>query len=108
MRKEIELGKNVDEIINFAVNAPDIPHLYANGFINAMGNGDTVLILQQNGKPIATLNLSFTLTKTLAQKLEQIIGDLEKDTKNIIMTTDDISGALAKREKKKRKKRNKK
>lgn len=108
MKKEIELGKSVDEIINFAVNTPDIPHLYANGFINAMGNGDTVLILQQNGKPIATLNLSFTLTKTLAQKLEQIIGKLEKDTKNIIMTTDDIGEALAKGGKQKTKKRNKK
>lgn len=95
--------EKIEEIINSAVNSPDLPHLYANGFISALGNGDTLLILQQSGRPIATLNLSFTLAKTLVQKLGGIIEGLEADSGNTIMTTDDMTRILAKREQKKTK-----
>ncbi len=95
--------EKIEEIINIAVNSPDLPHLYANGFISVLGNGDTLLVLQQSGRPIATLNLSFTLAKTLVQKLGGIIESLETDSGNTIMTTDDMSRILAKREQKKTK-----
>jgi len=90
--------EKIQETIKFAINAPDLPHLYANGFISALGNGDTLLVLQQSGRPIATLNLSFTLAKTLVNKLGNIIEDLEKDSGNIIMTTADMDKILANRQ----------
>lgn len=97
----MEKKLTVDEIITFAVDSPDIPHLYANGFISAIGNGDTLLVLQQTGRPIATLNLSFTVAKTLAQKLGAVIENLEKDSGNNIMTTSDLDEALKKTKKRK-------
>lgn len=95
----MEKKSTINEIINFAVESPDIPHLYANGFISAIGNGDTLLVLQQTGRPIATLNLSFTVAKTLVQKLGGIIENLEKASGNDIMTTSDLDEALKKTKK---------
>jgi len=90
----------VGKVIDFAVSSPDIPHLYANGFISALGNGDTLLVLQQNGRPVASLNLSFTLAKTLSESLADIIKDLEKKSDNVIMTTKDLDKILVKNLKK--------
>ena len=99
----MDKAQKAQEVIEFSVNSPDIPHLYANGFISALGNGDTLLILQQSGRPIATLNLSFTMAKTLVNKLGQIIKELEKDSGNTIMTTTDMDKIMAKRQKPKSK-----
>lgn len=85
------------EIIKVFENAfqdPEIPHIYANGFINAHGNGDVVILLQQNSKPAAVLNLSFTMAKSLALKLGETIKNIEDASGTIIMTTDDIARAL--------------
>ncbi|NUM54870.1 MAG: hypothetical protein HUU46_14585 [Candidatus Hydrogenedentes bacterium] len=73
-----------------------IPHIYANGFTNALGSGDIVVVLQRNGPPAAVLNLSFTAAKSLSQKLNELIANLEALTGNTIMTTDDINNSLEK------------
>ena len=79
-----------------ALTSPNIPHLYSNGFISGMGNGDCFVVLLQNGRPVATINLSYTVTKSLANTLGSIISDLEKNSGNVIMTTKDLDGVLAK------------
>ena len=82
-----------------AINNPEIPKLYTNGFITATGNGDALIVLQQNGNPIATLNLSYTMAKTLTLRLGHLVKDLENKTGNTIMTTTDIDNALINPEK---------
>ncbi len=77
-----------------SLESPDIQRIYANGFINAVGNGDVVIVLKNNDKPIATLNLSYTVAKTLSKKLGTTISLLEKNTGNSIMTTDQIEKAM--------------
>lgn len=74
--------------------ASDVPHLYFNSFLNALGTSDMLLILERHGRPVAVLNTSYTVAKTLAHKLGQLIVDLEKKTGNTIMTTDDVAMAL--------------
>lgn len=81
--------------IEDAVEDSEIPKLYSNGFINAHGNGDVMILLQQNGKSIALLNLSFTMAKTLALKLGDVIKHIEDASGNMIMTTNDIDKAVA-------------
>jgi hypothetical protein len=68
----------------------DIPKLYANTFAIVMGTADVTIVLEQNGRPIALLNLSFTSSKTLASKLGGVISKLEENSGREIMTTDDI------------------
>jgi|GEM_PF-1704831 hypothetical protein len=94
MEKETQKTLNIENIIDKAINEPAIPKLYANGFVTAVGQGDLLLVFQQNGLPLVTLNLSFTLAKTLALKLGQAINNLENQTGNTIMTSDDINSAL--------------
>lgn len=74
----------------------EIPHLYFNGFVNSSGSGDVVTILEQNGKPVATLNMSFTVAKTLAIKLRDTIARLEQQMDREILTTDDVTETMKK------------
>lgn len=73
-----------------AALAAGCPQIYANGFALGLGIGDVLVALQQNGKPVANINLSFTVAKTLCIKLGTMIHELEQKTSQTIMTTDDI------------------
>ena len=73
-----------------AFKNPEIPNLYANTFIMASGTGDITLLFERNGVSVATLNVSYTVAKSLAVLLGQSISDLEKESGNTIMTTHDI------------------
>lgn len=82
--------QQIEERIKNALEDKDIPGIYFNGFITSVGIGDVMVILQQANKPVAILNMSYTLAKTLAEKLGVAIANLEKESGNTIMTTDDI------------------
>lgn len=71
-----------------AITSEDIPHVYANGFAAFQSNADMGVVFQRNGKPDLVINISFTLAKTLAEKLSQMIMEFEDTTKTLIMTTD--------------------
>ena len=73
-----------------AVKDDALPKFYFNGFINALTQGDILIVLQRNGRNIAKLSASYTVSKTLAQKLAGLIVSLEQQSSNTIMTTDDI------------------
>lgn len=74
----------------------DVPKIYFNGFSTFMGNSDVVIVLQNNGQPTAVLNTSFTIAKTLVQRLNDTITYLEKSSGNAIMTTDQVDQAISK------------
>lgn len=101
--KKSKSDKDLDKMnkqLHEALNNPEIQKIYANGFINATGMGDIVILLKNADTPLAVLNLSYTVAKTLAIKLGDVITRLEEATKNTIMTTDEITKAMAKRENK--------
>src|SRR5947199_10023559 len=70
--------------------------LYFNGFALAVSAGDVAITLFRQGKPIATLNASFTVAKTLASALAQGIQSLEKETKHTIMTIPEVHQSISK------------
>jgi hypothetical protein len=72
----------------------ECPQIYANAFAAALGIGDVLLTFQKNGHPAAVLNLSFTVAKTLSVKLGLLVAELEKDSGQKIMTTDEVVKAL--------------
>jgi hypothetical protein len=73
-----------------AALAPDVPKIYFNGFINAVSSGDIVTVLERNGQPVAVLNMSFTVAKSLAQALGVTVSDLEKKAGQAMLTTKDV------------------
>jgi len=81
--------------IEAALANDDVPTLYFNGFINSLGTGDVLIILKRANRPVAKLHASYTLAKTLAEKLGQLIATLEAKSGNTIMTTDDVTRVMS-------------
>jgi hypothetical protein len=78
--------------IQDALNDPDLPGIYFNGFITTIGNqGDVLIVLQRNGKPVAVLNASYTIAHTLSVKLAGAISTLQRSLGQDILTTDVIA-----------------
>src|ERR1700733_11388574 len=73
-----------------ALTDPAIPKIYANGFSLGLTNADTQLVLMLFGKPIAVLSLSYTLAKTMADRLSGLVKTWEEKTGNTLQTTDSI------------------
>ncbi|MCZ7595344.1 MAG: hypothetical protein M5U16_10870 [Hyphomicrobium sp.] len=83
----------------------DVPQIYANGFINALSNGDILTVLERNNKPVAVLNLSFTVAKTLGISLSQTVAQFEEATGRNMLTTHEVDAALAQKDAKKAEKK---
>jgi len=84
----------INNEIQKAVGNTAIPHLYFNGFSTTLSTGDILIVLKQNDVPVAVLNASYTVAKTLVQKVGGVIDKLEKITGNTVMTTDNVGDAL--------------
>jgi hypothetical protein len=72
----------------------DVPQIYFNGFVSTMSSGDVLTVLERNGKPVVILNMSYTVAKTLAMSLGQIISQFESGVGRNMLTTHDIKEAL--------------
>jgi hypothetical protein len=89
----ISQAANESEILEL-IEAGHIPEIYFNGFSISLGTGDILLVLNRNNKPVAALQASYTLAKTLAKSLTEIIEELERRTGNDIMTTHHVARRL--------------
>jgi hypothetical protein len=87
---ELKLPQDTLKVISL----PEVPKMYANGFQIVMSNSDVSILLIQNNVPVAVVNVSYTIAKTLSEKVGELIGKLEARSKQPIMTTDDINKYL--------------
>lgn len=90
-------AENPHQIRVDAAIAADVPHLSANGLAVSLTTGDLMITLEQNSRPVGTLNLSYTVAKTLAVILGNAIADLESMSGHPIMTTHEIEKMVAER-----------
>lgn len=72
------------------------PSLYANGFEVGLTAADVRINLLTNGNLVASLNLSFTSTKTLAQVLSNLMRDFEAVSNHPIMPIEEVNEYLEK------------
>ena len=90
-KKAADRASAVDQ----AIQRPDVPKIYANGFSVALSNADMMVVFQRYGdNPVAVVNLSYTLAKTLAQRLGQAVQEFESKIDQTILTTDRIDQAF--------------
>lgn len=68
----------------------NVPHVYCNGFALGFTNADVHLILQLNGRPVQAVNVSYTLAKTLVERLSVVIRDFEQRAGQTLLTTDAV------------------
>jgi hypothetical protein len=87
--------KTVDPL-DEALNTPDVQHLYANGFALGLTTADVSIILKQFNRPFAVMSLSYTLAKTLSEKLARLVAEWETKTGQRLVTTDQIQLAFSK------------
>lgn len=82
-----------DERLERALNSPT-PRIYANTFLASMTSGDVLILLESNGSPVAVLNLSLTVAKTLGAALSGTISTIEARMERPIMTSSELEQAL--------------
>lgn len=87
--------------IDKALADASVPHHYANGFTNGSSSADVVILFERAGTPVATVNMSFALAKTLAQRLGQLVIEIEGAIGTEIPSTDTIEQAFKNRKQKK-------
>lgn len=86
-----DTNKNLhEERLKRALAASDLPQLYFNGFVNNTSTGDVTTVLERNGKPIAVLNMSFTVAKTFGISLGRVVANLEEKTGRPMLTTHEV------------------
>ena len=85
-KKELSYQARIEQALDNA----EIPKLHFNGFVNSMGVGDVLMVLENNRKPVATLNASYTVIKTFANSLNRLIENLESKSERMIMTTNEV------------------
>jgi hypothetical protein len=56
--------------------------------------GDVTIVLERNGIPVGTLNVSYTVAKTLAVKLGVTMSEFESKTGRSMLITDEVDAAL--------------
>ncbi|EJP16402.1 hypothetical protein [Leptospira interrogans] len=71
-----------------------IPQVYFNGFATGVSTGDINLTLMLNGRPVLILNASYTVAKTLSQKLKVAIDLVETKNSFEIKTIDELTKGL--------------
>lgn len=73
-----------------------LPSYYFNGFELGLSNADVFCTLALSNSQIASIYMSYTTAKSLAQKLTELVSHLERVTERQIMTTDDVAAGLEK------------
>ncbi|HOU57021.1 MAG TPA: hypothetical protein PK556_08785 [Smithellaceae bacterium] len=68
--------------------------IYFNGFAFGVGSGDMLITLLRQGVPVATMNASFPVLKTLAMQLGAAVADIERKMGQPVLTIDELSGRL--------------
>ena len=89
-KHRIELNKKIKE----AVDDDKVPSFYVNGFMNAYYTSDIIIVFTKNRKNEVIINMSYTLAKSLAGRLTNLITAFEKRTSHEIMTTEYITAKM--------------
>jgi len=77
-----------------AMMQPQTASFYANGFEISATGADLVVTFIHNGRPFATVNLSFTTAKALGSGLSQLVADLEDRSKTKVLSAEEVVKAL--------------
>ena len=74
----------------------DVPKLYFNSYVNQLSTSDILMILERSGRPVAVLNMSYTVAKSLSASLGQLIAQLEAVTGRTMLTASDVETSMKK------------
>lgn len=90
------LPDSIQGLLTSTADDPGIPKLYCNGFVNAVGPGDITVLLLRNERPVAMLNMSHTVAKTMVTMIGRAVAQLESDAGIKVPTISEIAQQLGK------------
>lgn len=73
-----------------AIADESVPKIYFNGFLVSCGTGDAIILLKRNDLPVAVLNASHTMVKTLSVQLGAVLSELEQAFDMVFPTTREL------------------
>jgi hypothetical protein len=82
---------NTDLLVQAGLQLPNEKKFYANGFSIAISAADVILILLLNNQPIATVNITHSVAKSIVETLGVILKQFEKKTRSKITTLNIIA-----------------
>jgi hypothetical protein len=90
MQVDLMAPEEIAGKVKNALLSGQVPTIYANGFVVFLSISDVGLVLQANGREVCVLNMSYTMAKSIVEKLGASIRDFEEKTGNNIMTSEFI------------------
>lgn len=80
--------QELQQMVNVAF--AEAPFLYANGFVNGLGLTDAYMVLHANARPVAVVNMSMSVAKTLGQNLLAMIESYEQQTNQTVPRVEEL------------------
>ena len=90
MPETLDFEKRVQD----ALQLPDEKKFYFNGYTFSITATDIIIVIQKDDQPIAYLNTSHTIAKTLVKAMTKLIENFEKDTQHPILTLSEYEERL--------------
>ena len=87
-------GQQVQNVLTKALNDPNVPKVYANGFVQGASLSDIFVLFQRGGVSTAVLNMSLTTAKALAKRLNSAIEDIESKLGHPIPTMEEMQSVF--------------
>lgn len=95
-RPPVLKAEHFEQLVKPALADPNVPRIYCNSFAMTLSSGDIMLVGAANGKPAALINMSYTVAKSLSEKLAGLIESFESASEHEIMTTETTAAAIDK------------
>ncbi|MBF0553330.1 MAG: hypothetical protein HQK96_02095 [Nitrospirae bacterium] len=89
-----EAKNSAMNILKKASESKDIPKIYFNSASCVLHPGDISMVLEVNESPVAVINMSLIVAKSVAALLGSMIADVEETTGSKIMMFNDMQTAF--------------
>jgi hypothetical protein len=89
-------AESVQAFLQAGFELPADRKFYFNGILTATSPVDVIFVLLQNNQPVALLNTTREVAKTLAGNIQAQMDQFETQTDQHILTTDELNAALSK------------
>ncbi|MFD2718140.1 hypothetical protein ACFST9_05405 [Hymenobacter monticola] len=80
-----------DQLVDVINSSADIPKLYANEVTGALSPVDITLLLFQNDRSIASLNIPLGVAKKIQRMLGEMLTEFEKVSETTVKSSRELS-----------------
>ena len=83
------------DYIRSVLSQPGLKHQYVNGFTIHGAPNDVTLVLERDHIPGGTLTMTYSVAKSLQEKLDTLLKWYSESTGTVVLSTDELKAAQA-------------